>query len=93
MCTYIAASARVFIVDPEQIVVEVVDAELRLSGFQFELVTSTTDLEQPVPICQLYPLEIAHNHKSSMKENISLSRSRIVTLFRTKIFHSRIVMP
>jgi len=49
--TYIAASAMVFIVDPEQFVVDVFETEFLVSCFKFELDISTTDLEQPLPIC------------------------------------------
>lgn len=53
------ASARVLIAEPV-VVVDVLEAELRASGFQSELGTTTTDLEQPVPICLLY-LANPHN--------------------------------
>jgi len=64
----------VLIVDPEQFVVDVFETEFRVSCFQFELDISTTDLEQPVPICGvLYSLENIHNSNSSIKENNSFS--------------------
>lgn len=43
-------STRVFNTDPV-VVVDVLEAELRASGFQFALETSTTDFEHPAPIC------------------------------------------
>lgn len=60
--TYIEASARVFNADPV-VVVDVFEAELRAAGFQSELATTTTDFEQPVPICSLYCLENPHGCK------------------------------
>lgn len=57
--TYIVASASVLIVDPVA-VVDAFEAELRASGFQFAL-TTTTDFEQPVPICfSVFSLENLH---------------------------------
>lgn len=67
--TYIAASAMVFIVVPEQLVVDVFETEFRVSCFQFELDISTTDLEQPLPICDvLFSLKYIHNSNSSIRE-------------------------
>jgi len=66
--TYIAASAMVFIVVPEQLVVDVFETEFRVSCFQFELDISTTDLEQPLPICDvLFSLKYIHNSNSSIR--------------------------
>jgi len=65
----IAASAMVFIVVPEQLVVDVFETEFRVSCFQFELDISTTDLEQPLPICDvLFSLKYIHNSHSSIRE-------------------------
>lgn len=81
--TYIAASAMVFIVDPEQFVVDVFETEFLVSCFQFELDISTTDLEQPLPICGvLYSLKNIHNSNSSIREQqlFIWSRSHIVSV-------------
>lgn len=88
----------VFIVDPEQFVVDVFETEFRVSCFKSELDISTTDLEQPLPICGvLDSLKNIHNSNSSNREQqlFIWSRCHIVSVqkFATRQNHQALKFP
>ena len=85
--TYIAASAMVFIVEPEQFVVDVFETEFRVPCFKFERDISTTDLEQPLPICGvLYSLKNIHNSTEFVdKRTTAFHLVALSHRFRTKM--------